>query len=120
MTDETLMESTGEDSSERLSSLLTYLTRKLVRDEGQVVVRSAQNAHGELQMTVTVPPGELGKVIGRGGRTANSIRTVVAAMAIRSGVSTQVEFTDGKKGPRSPRPGGNRSGPRREGRRDDR
>jgi len=43
---------------------------------------------------VTVAPGELGKVIGRGGRTAKAIRTVVRAAATRQHVSVRVDFED--------------------------
>ena len=44
--------------------------------------------------TVQVGPGELGKVIGRGGRTAKAIRTVVRAAATRQHVSVRVDFED--------------------------
>ncbi len=105
---------------ERASSLLVFVTRSLVRDgKEQVTVRHNPPSDSTIQLTVTVPPGELGKVIGRGGRTANSIRTLVGAMAARSGMNTQIEFTDGRRPARSPRSG--HSGPRRGGgRRDDR
>ncbi len=107
-------------TAERASSLLVFVTRSLVRDgKDQVTVRHNPPADSSFQLTVTVPPGELGKVIGRGGRTANSIRTLIGAMAARSGMTAQIEFTDGRRPARSPRPGN--SGPRRGGgRRDDR
>jgi predicted RNA-binding protein YlqC (UPF0109 family) len=41
-----------------------------------------------------VAPGELGRVIGRRGRTAQSIRTVVRAAASRDGVEIDVDFVD--------------------------
>jgi len=43
---------------------------------------------------VTVAPGELGKVIGRGGRTAKAIRTVVRAAASRQNLAARVDFED--------------------------
>ena len=43
---------------------------------------------------VTVGPGELGKVIGRGGRTAKAIRTVVRAAASRQRLAVRVDFED--------------------------
>jgi predicted RNA-binding protein YlqC (UPF0109 family) len=43
---------------------------------------------------VTVADGELGKVIGRGGRTAKAIRTVVRAAASRQNLATRVDFED--------------------------
>jgi predicted RNA-binding protein YlqC (UPF0109 family) len=104
---------------ERASSLLVYITRSLVRDgKEQVIVRHGPADRSPVQLSVTVPTEELGKVIGRGGRTANAIRTLVAAMAASSGVNTQVEFSDGKKPNR--RPSGRGPQRRNGGRRDDR
>jgi predicted RNA-binding protein YlqC (UPF0109 family) len=41
-----------------------------------------------------VGPGELGKVIGRGGRTAKAIRVVVRAAASRQNLAARVDFED--------------------------
>jgi predicted RNA-binding protein YlqC (UPF0109 family) len=96
---------------EGASSLLVYLTRALVRTgQDQVTVRHTPVVGDELKMSVQVPAGELGKVVGKGGRTANAIRTVVGAFAQRGKLSTQIEFTDGRPGGRG------RRGPRREDR----
>jgi predicted RNA-binding protein YlqC (UPF0109 family) len=112
-------------SGEYISSLVGYLSRSLVRNgQDQITVRHSSGAHeGEVKVSVTVPQGELGKVIGRGGRTATAIRTIVGAAAQRSGLSAQVEFSDGRPGGgRGGRPsrggnGGNRrGGPRRDDR----
>ncbi|WP_276945291.1 KH domain-containing protein [Ferrimicrobium acidiphilum] len=111
-------------SGEHISSLVGYLSRSLVRGgKDQITVRHATGAHdGEIKVTVTVPQGELGKVIGRGGRTATAIRTIVGAAAQRSGLSAQVEFSDGRPGGGRGRPsrggngGGRRGGPRRDDR----
>lgn len=111
-------------SGEYISSLVGYLSRSLVRGgQDQITVRHAEGAHeGEVKVTVTVPQGELGKVIGRGGRTATAIRTIVGAAAQRSGLSAQVEFSDGRPGGGRGRPsrGGNNGGRRGGPRRDDR
>ena len=45
-------------------------------------------------LEVRVGEGDLGRVIGRRGRTAQSIRTVVRAAASRDGVSIDVDFVD--------------------------
>ncbi len=111
-------------SGEHISSLVGYLSRSLVRGgQDQITVRHASGAHdNEVKVSVTVPQGELGKVIGRGGRTATAIRTIVGAAAQRSGLSAQVEFSDGRPGGGRGRPsrggnGGNRrGGPRRDDR----
>ena len=45
-------------------------------------------------MSVTVGDGDMGRVIGRRGRIANAIRTVVQAAAVRDGIPVAVEFGD--------------------------
>jgi hypothetical protein len=45
-------------------------------------------------LEVRVGEGDLGRVIGRRGRTAMSIRTVVRAAATRDGVNVDVDFVD--------------------------
>ena len=45
-------------------------------------------------LEVRVAPGELGRVIGRRGRTAQSIRTVVRAAATRDDITVDVDFVD--------------------------
>ena len=47
-----------------------------------------------MRLEVKVGPGDLGRVIGRRGRTAQSIRTVVRAAATRDGVEVDVDFAD--------------------------
>lgn len=98
---------------ERASSLVLYLTRSLAPEVAErVVVRHEPVRDGELSLSVTVPTEALGRVIGRGGRTATAVRTVVAALAQRSGLSTRVSFSDGHDRPRRGGPRG-RSGGRR-------
>ena len=41
-----------------------------------------------------VAPGDMGRVIGKRGRIANAIRTVVRAAAVRDGVEVDVDFVD--------------------------
>ena len=51
-------------------------------------------ARGRLRLEVKVGPGDLGRVIGRRGRTAQSIRTVVRAAATRDEAEVDVDFVD--------------------------
>ena len=71
----------------------SYLVRSLVDEPDAVHVDSVERRRGVL-LEVRVAPGELGRVIGRKGRTAQSIRTVVRAAATRDGVSVDVDFVD--------------------------
>jgi predicted RNA-binding protein YlqC (UPF0109 family) len=76
-----------------VKELVEFLCRELVDDADAVRVHDAFDERGPVY-TVTVAPGELGKVIGRGGRTAKAIRTVVRAAATRQHVSVRVDFED--------------------------
>src|SRR5262249_32344458 len=76
-----------------VKDLVEFLCRELVDDPDAVRVDEALDDRGSVY-TVHVGPGELGKVIGRGGRTATAIRTVVRAAATRQHVSVRVDFED--------------------------
>jgi|GEM_PF-93727 predicted RNA-binding protein YlqC (UPF0109 family) len=81
---------------ERSSSLLLYVARALAPEAGErIVVRHDPVRDGVVSLSVTVPTESLGRVIGRGGRTAGALRTVVGALAQRSGLAAKVSFSDG-------------------------
>ncbi|GGI14543.1 UPF0109 protein [Galliscardovia ingluviei] len=63
-----------------LTEAVEHLIKNIVDFPDDVQVRSHQNSRGEL-LRVRVNPEDIGRVIGRGGRTANAIRTVVQALA---------------------------------------
>jgi predicted RNA-binding protein YlqC (UPF0109 family) len=75
------------------ANVLAYLVKSLVDDPDAVQVDIVERRRGTL-LEVRVAPGELGRVIGRKGRTAQSIRTVVRAAGTRDGVSVDVDFVD--------------------------
>ena len=58
------------------------------------VVVDATATDSRVRLEVKVGPGDLGRVIGRRGRTAQSIRTVVRAAAVRDGAEVDVDFVD--------------------------
>ena len=76
-----------------MKELVEFLCRELVDDPDAVRVDETVDDRGSVY-TVQVGSGELGKVIGRGGRTAKAIRTVVRAAATRQHVSVRVDFED--------------------------
>jgi hypothetical protein len=73
--------------------VLTHVVRSIV-DDPEAVAVEASEAKGRIRLEVTVGPGDLGRVIGRRGRTAQSIRTVVRAAATRDGAEVDVDFVD--------------------------
>lgn len=74
-------------------AVLTHVVRSIVDDPEQVTV-DASESRGKVRLEVRVGPGDLGRVIGRRGRTAQSIRTVVRAAATRDDVDVDVDFAD--------------------------
>jgi predicted RNA-binding protein YlqC (UPF0109 family) len=74
-----------------LIDALEHLVRGVVDHPDDVSVRDKRLRTGSL-LEVRVHPDDLGKVIGRGGRTATAFRTVVSALAGRAGA--RVDFVD--------------------------
>lgn len=70
-----------------------YLVRAVV-DEPDGVEVEVENRRGRNTIEVHVAPGDMGRVIGKRGRVAQSIRTVVRAAAVRDGTEVDVEFLD--------------------------
>lgn len=75
------------------TAVLTHVVRSIVDDPSLVIVEGAES-RGRVKLEVRVGPGDLGRVIGRRGRTAQSIRTVVRAAATRDDVEVDVDFAD--------------------------
>ena len=74
-----------------LAEALEHLVRGIVDNPDDVSVRDKQLRRGSI-LEVRVHPDDLGKVIGRGGRTATAFRTVVSALAGRGGA--RIDFVD--------------------------
>lgn len=75
------------------TAVLEHVVKSVVGDPDAVVVNV--NANGsDVSLTVEVAQGDMGRVIGRRGRIANAIRTVVRAAAVRDDVNVDVEFLD--------------------------
>jgi predicted RNA-binding protein YlqC (UPF0109 family) len=75
------------------TAVLDHVVRGLVDDPDSVRIDTEQRGRRTI-LEVHVAQGELGRVIGRRGRTAQSIRTVVRAAASRDGVEVDVDFVD--------------------------
>jgi predicted RNA-binding protein YlqC (UPF0109 family) len=77
-----------------LDELLEYLARALVDDEDAVRVESFEEDDGSLVLELHVAEDDVGKVIGRGGRTVNALRTVIRAAAVREGRRVLLDVID--------------------------
>jgi predicted RNA-binding protein YlqC (UPF0109 family) len=74
-------------------AVLDHIVRSIVDDPDAVAIESNE-ARDKVRLQVRVGPGDLGRVIGRRGRTAQSIRAVVRAAAVKDGTDVDVDFVD--------------------------
>lgn len=80
------------DLSER--ELLEYLTRGLVDEPDRVKVNEVREDDGSVVLELSVAQDDYGNVIGRGGRTASALRTVVKSAAVRHGHRVFIDIVD--------------------------
>jgi len=74
-------------------AVITHIVKSIVDDPDAVSVSEVTD-EGKHRIDVRVGDGDLGRVIGRRGRTAASIRTVTRAAASKDGVEIDIEFLD--------------------------
>ena len=77
-----------------MKELLTYVARNLVDHPEQVSVTDEVNCDGELVLELRVAPEDMGKVIGRQGRIAKEIRTLMRSYAQRQNTRVTVDIVD--------------------------
>lgn len=75
------------------AAVLEFLVRQLVDEPDGVEVDAVDRSRG-VQLEVRVAPGDMGRVIGKRGRTAQAIRTVTRAAAVKDGVEVNIEFLE--------------------------
>ena len=76
-----------------MKELLLYMAKNLVDEPDSVTVTETSSEEGKV-LELRVAPGDMGKVIGRQGRIAKEIRTIVKTVAQRSGEKVSVEIVD--------------------------
>jgi predicted RNA-binding protein YlqC (UPF0109 family) len=76
-----------------MTELLEFLVRALVEDPEAVKVEELEE-DGDLIYEISVAESDLGRVIGKGGRIANAIRTIAKAAAVRLDRRVIVDILD--------------------------
>ena len=76
-----------------MKELLLYMAKNLVDDPDAVTVTEVSDDEGKV-LELRVAPGDMGKVIGRQGRIAKEIRTIVKTVAQRTGEKVTVDIVD--------------------------
>lgn len=83
----------SEQSAPTAVAVLKHIVTSIVDQPDQVTVDEVIDG-GQHRLDVRVGPGDLGRVIGRRGRTAASIRAVTRAAASKDGATLDIEFLD--------------------------
>jgi predicted RNA-binding protein YlqC (UPF0109 family) len=89
-----LSDSHGDSPAAAPRRLLEYLARGLVDEPEEVSVEEFQEDDGTIVLELAVGAEDYGKVIGRGGRTAHALRTVVKAAATGQGCHVLLDIVD--------------------------
>ena len=77
-----------------MRELLVYLAQQLVDEPDKVEVEQFEEDDGTLVLELSVGDEDYGQVIGRGGRTANALRLVVKAAAVKEDRRVLVDSVD--------------------------
>ncbi len=73
--------------------LVAFIARLLVRDPSAVEVEEVDDGRSRI-VKLRVAPGDKGRVIGREGRTARAIRTVLEVASARDGMKAKLDIVD--------------------------
>ena len=87
------MSDASDNGPSMSEEVLTYLAKSLVDNPDDVSVTAVEE-DGETVLELRVNPEDMGKVIGKRGRTAKAIRTMVKAAATREGTMVAVEIVE--------------------------
>jgi predicted RNA-binding protein YlqC (UPF0109 family) len=74
-----------------MKELVEYIAKSLVDAPEQVEVRQVEGERSVI-LEVRVAPGDVGKIIGKQGRIAKALRTIVKAAAVKNGKRVLVEI----------------------------
>ena len=77
-----------------MKDLLEYLARNLVDDPDKVVVEEFEEDDGTIVLELSVAEDDYGQVIGRGGRTAQALRSIIKAAAVKDNRRVLVDIVD--------------------------
>ena len=83
-----------DDEDLPMADLLEYLVQGLVDDPDAVRVDEFEEDDGTIVLELSVGDDDYGKVIGRGGRTAAALRTVVKGSSVKAGRRVLVDIVD--------------------------
>ena len=77
-----------------MQELLEHLARQLVEEPDAVGVERFEEEDGTVVLELSVGSEDYGRIIGRGGRTANALRTVIKAAAVKDQRRVLIDIVD--------------------------
>ena len=77
-----------------MRELLDYLARALVDSPDQVTIEEFEEDDGTLVLELSVADDDYGQIIGRGGRTAQALRTLVKAAAVKDNRRVLIDIVE--------------------------
>ena len=77
-----------------MRELLEYLARALVDSPDQVTIEEFEEDDGTLVLELSVADDDYGQIIGRGGRTAQALRTLVKAAAVKDNRRVLIDIVE--------------------------
>ncbi|HWD95807.1 MAG TPA: KH domain-containing protein [Acidimicrobiales bacterium] len=80
-------------SAATATAALEFIAKSLADDPSAVSVEVSER-QGKIVLSLSVGPDDMGRIIGRRGRTAQAIRALVGAAGARDGVTTSVDIVD--------------------------
>ena len=83
----------GTDKAATATAVLEFIAKSLAEDPSAVEIEVSER-QGKVILSLSVGPNDMGRIIGRRGRTAQSIRALVGAAGARDGVTTSVDIVD--------------------------
>ncbi len=75
-----------------MKEVIEYIVKSLVQDESAVKIEIDENENGETIVHVFTAENDLGRVIGKGGKIASSIRTIAKSISGKDGRKVFVKF----------------------------
>jgi predicted RNA-binding protein YlqC (UPF0109 family) len=81
------------EKAETATAVLEFIAKSLAEDPTAVSIEVSERS-GKVILSLSVGPNDMGRIIGRRGRTAQAIRALVGAAGAREGVTTSVDIVD--------------------------
>lgn len=75
-----------------MKELVVYIAKNIVNNPNAVKIEEYKRARNHIDLRLRVDPDDMGRVIGRGGRVVNAMRSLVRVAAIKQGKRVNLEI----------------------------